>query len=282
MANEVTTTTATKFIPEYWSNDILRVVKANLVVANLVKRFDSMVKNAGNKVNIPSITEITTTQKTAGSDVVPTANTEGEVELSIDQHYYAAVDIEDIAAKQAQANLRSEYTDAIGYAVAKKMDATLTALFSGFSQIASGSDAATALTQAIIVDAVKQLDEANAPQKDRSLVIDPQSKADILKIDNFTLLQNYGPVSGKSPLQNGMIGEIFGTPVYITTNVTTAGSPAIEALAMFHKNALCMGVQQDIRTQAEYELRGLSTLLVADAIWGVKELKDGHGVYIKR
>ena len=281
MANEVTVTTGAVFIPELWSSDILRVVEANLCIVPRVHSYNAGQRSRGDIVHVPSITEITTTAKSAGTDVTPTANTETEVQISLNQHHYAAVDIEDIAAKQSNSDLRAEYTKAIGYAVAKKMDISLAELFDNFSNTVG--TAATALTDAVIVSAVQNIDDADAPMDDRHFFLDPQSKADILKLDKFVLFQNLGASPDGGRVLTGRLGEIYGAEVCITTNIQTpAGSPATEACALMHRDALGIAKQQDIRVQADYELRGLATLLVADAIWGVAEMRDTFGVYIKR
>ena len=51
---------------------------------------------------------------------------------------------------------------------------------------------------------------------------------------------------------------------------------------MFHRDAIALALQKDVRVQSDYELRGLSSLLVADAIYGVKEMRDTFGVWVKR
>lgn len=278
MANEVTVTTAANWIPEVWSSKILDVVKANLVLSPRVTRYDSMAygKGKGDIIRIPTMTEISTTAKSAGTDVTPTANTEGLVSLTIGSHFYAAVDVEDIVKIQAIPELMARYTDGIGYGVAKKMDATIAALATGFSQTTgtAGSD----VTDAVVLRAIQYLDDANAPLTQRCFAIKPAVKADILALDKFVLFQN----SNRDRVNTGEIGEVYGVEVAVTTQMTTtAGSPDTINNMMFHKDAIGMAVAQDIRVQSDYELRGLSTLLVADALWGVIETRDTFGVWVK-
>lgn len=281
MANEVTTTTAANFIPEVWTSDILDIIKANLVLTNKVHRYDALAygKGKGDIVHIPTVTEIGATAKAASTDVVPTANTEGKVDLTIDKHFYSAVDIEDIVKVQAYPDLMGVYTNAIGYGVAKEMDSSLATLATGFSQ--TNGTAGTDVTDAVILRAVQYLDDANAPLTDRHFVIKPAVKADILGMDKFVLFQNTGPAEGARVL-NGDLGQVYGVNVAVTTQVTTtAGSPDTINNLMFHRDALGMAVSLDMRVQSDYELRGLSTLLVADSLWGVIETRDTFGVWVK-
>ncbi len=51
--NQQTTTTGAVFIPQVWSPEVLRATENALVMAPLVKRFDSLVTEKGNVINIP-------------------------------------------------------------------------------------------------------------------------------------------------------------------------------------------------------------------------------------
>lgn len=276
MANETTDLTNAVFIPEVWANEIQMHTKNKLVMAPRVKRLDSQVKGKGDVIHIPKVAEVTTTAKTRSTDVVPTAATESEFTLTVDKHFYAAHDIEDFAKIQSAYDLRSIYTEADGYAIAKKIDNTLTSLATGFSQTVGVGE--TALTDAVLLSGIQLLDEADAPESDRHFVVLPSVKKDILALDKFVLYQNVN----KERVNTGQIGEVYGVEVAISNNVTTTtGSPDEKNNLLFHKEALACAIQQQPRVQAEYELRGLSTLLVVDAIWGVAEYRDSFGVLVK-
>lgn len=278
MAN-VTVTTAANFIPELWSNDILRVVEANLVLSPRVHNYSADVKNYGDTIHVPSLSEISAAAKSAGTDMTFTANTEGVVDIAIDQHYYAAVKIEDIAKIQAKADLMAEYTTVIGYSIAKKMDATLAALATGFSQTTGATN--TAITDAVILSSIQYLDEANAPFSNRHFVIKPAAKKDILSLDKFVLFQNTGAIDGSSRVLNGNLGEVYGVEIGVTTQITQSTSPITNQNMMFHKDALGLATQESVRVQSQYKLESLATIVAADAIWGIKEMRDTFGVLVK-
>lgn len=278
MAN-VTVTTAAVFIPELWSNDILRVVEANLIIGPRVHNYSAEVKQMGDIIHVPSVTEISASAKSAGSDVSSTANTETEVQIAIDQHWYTSVKIEDIAKIQAKADLMAEYTNAIGYGVSKKMDGTLAALAASLSQTTGAAN--TAITDAVILRSIQYLDDANAPLTNRHFVIKPSAKKDILSLDKFVLFQNTGAVNGSSRVLNGNIGEVYGVEVGVTTQITQSASPIANENMMFHRDCLGLATQASVRVQSQYKLESLATLLVADAIWGVKEMRDTFGVLVK-
>jgi hypothetical protein len=276
MANETTNLTNAVFIPELWANETQMFAKSKLVLAPRVKRLDSQVKGKGDVIHIPKVSEISTTAKSRGVDVVPSAATESEFTLTVNQHFYAAKDIEDFAKIQSAYDLRSIYTEALGYGIAKKIDTAIGALASGFSQIVGAGG--TALTDANLTRAIQYLDDADAPESDRHFVVRPSVKRDLLQLDKFVLLQN---VTGDR-VNTGKIGEVYGIEVAISTNISiTDASPDVNNNMMFHKEAIACAIQSAPRVQAEYELRGLSTLLVVDTIYGVAEYRDTFGVWFK-
>lgn len=123
-SNQVTVTSAHTFIPAIWSDEIVAAYKRNLVLANLFKKMSFMGKK-GDTVHIPSPTRGTATLKTANNQVTLQAAVEGEIIVSINQHYEYSRLIEDIVEVQALSSLRRFYTDDAGYALAKQVDTSL-------------------------------------------------------------------------------------------------------------------------------------------------------------
>ena len=89
MAN-ITTTTAANFIPEIWAMDVIVSAESALVMAPLVYRADSQVKNKGDIIHFPQISELTVSSKTQGSEVTPSAVTESEVTVTVNTWKYVA------------------------------------------------------------------------------------------------------------------------------------------------------------------------------------------------
>ena len=101
----VTTTTAASFIPEMWRDAILDYAERQFQLRNQVLDFSSMLADGGDILNIPKVTEETAAAKSAGSAVTYTNNTDGVIQLAVDQHHYEAKRIEDIVRVQESADL---------------------------------------------------------------------------------------------------------------------------------------------------------------------------------
>jgi len=121
MAN-VTVTTGANFIPEMWSGAILDYAEAQFSLKDRVTDFSSMLAGGGDTLHIPKVTEETAAQKSADTAVTYSANTDGKIDLAVDQHHYEAKRIEDIVKVQESADLFSMYARSMGYAIAKKVE----------------------------------------------------------------------------------------------------------------------------------------------------------------
>jgi hypothetical protein len=289
----ITVTTAANFIPEIWSKDAQLATENNLVTAKLVNtQFESDMEY-GDTLHIPQVSNLTARAKSAGTDVTFETFTEGVIDVSINKHYYAAFKVEDIVEIQANQDLRARYTDKMGYALAKQMDADLLGLYSGLSQ--SVGVQGTNITETNFLRAVQYLDDADAPAGDRFAIITPAQMHAILNISNFVLQSSVGYSSVNSPKVTaalerglfdptkvkGLFGMMYGVLVYISGNIQTTGtSPLSYHNLLFHRDAFLLVRQQDIRVQAQYKVESLATDVVADTLYGVAEYRDAFGVRI--
>lgn len=285
MAN-ITTTTGAVFIPEIWSTETLRAAEAALVVAPLVKRYDGLVKSRGDTIHIPNISNLTANPKTQGSEVTTQAVTETETSISISTWVETSFEIEDIVKTQSQYDLRSEYTEKSGYAIAAKVDTDLLGLYSSLTSTDVGTYG-TDVTDATIVAAHQTLDEVNAPMTDRYFVIAPSQKAAIMKLDKFVKADYLGQYDQATPVKKGpnnryLWGDIYGVPTYYTTQVTTTtGTPTQTHNLFFHKEAFALALQQAPRTQASYWQKDLAWIVTVDAIYGYSALRTTFGVEVR-
>ena len=298
----VNNTNAATFIPELWSDEIVAAYKKNLVLANIVNKM-SMVGKKGDTLHIPKPTRGSATAKAANTAVTIQADTETEVQISIDKHYEYSRMIEDITGVQALDSMRRFYTDDAGYALAVQVDNDLFALGKSFGD-GDGSDwthsnsyyvNATSGIAAYAVDTVatgddfsdlafrqliKLMDDQDTPMDGRFLVIPPSARRDILGIDRYN---SSDFVDGRS-VNNGQIGSLYGVDIYVSSNVpvietdadNTAGGDVRGAI-LGHKDTMVLAEQLGVRTQTQYKQEYLADLMTADTLYGVQALRPETG-----
>ena len=323
------------FVPQLWSDEILATFKQNLIVGQLVSRMNHNGKK-GDSIVIPSPVRGSASSKAALTGVTLQNNNEASVSILIDKHKEYSRLIEDIVDVQALASLRRFYTDDAGYAIATRVDRDLALLWhylnagnttpaaaNLFETAVIGSDGSTAfsggsgggngaaLTDAGIRRMMQTLDDNDVPMSERAFIIPPVEKKNLLGIPRYTEQAFVGESGSGSSIRNGLVGNLYGVPVYVTTNcpvihvettttntqlvnfstaVLTASTTDEYGLtvdftaktdtrwrvgALLHKSALVFIEQLAPRVQVQYKQEYLADLLTTDTIYGVGRLRDG-------
>ena len=278
----VTNTTDQHFIPEIWADGIYKYFERSSLFRNLVEDYSALVtgKGFGDTVHIPEISLISASDKSAGSDVSYDATATTETQLSLNKHKYVAKLFEDITQIQSEADLVSKYSQMMGEALARQLDADIWAELDGINQGATlGTD--DVLTDAEFQAALANLGENDVPYMggECSFVVNPTLLADIMDpaagvSRNFWRADASGDGSLLTNGGNAMnfVGKLFGINTYMSNTLGTAGTEISGAI--FHRSAAVVAIQQDVRVQAEYSIDALGTKVVADTIYGCKLLDD--------
>jgi hypothetical protein len=274
-AGNITTTTADVFIPEIWALPVLDIRQANLVNANLVNRDFEASVDFGDTVHIPNVSELSTRTKSASTDITYETFTETDVDVSINQHKYASIKIEDIVKVQAQQNLQDIYTRQFGYVLGKDLDTAVNGLYDGASQTIG--TLTVGLTEEDLRRGIQYLNDANHPDTERAFVFSPAEMNNLFGIDRL-VSQDFNLASLKNLNQQGLAGSIYNVPVYQTTNLEGSNAAGHDNVLM-HKDFIVLIVQQGMKTEAEYSVDSLAWKLVAHQIYGLLELRDTAGVW---
>ena len=293
----VTVTTAATFIPEIWSDEIIAAYKKNLVLANIVMKMNFKGKK-GDVVHIPAPTRGSASAKAASTAVTLIADTETEIQVSINKHFEYSRFIEDIVEAQALNSLRQFYTADAGYALAKQVDTSLVQLGRAFngatvgtndyatatatSKAFIGSDGTTAynsstsnaaaLTDAAIRRTIQRLDDNDTPMDNRFFLIPPSSRNTLMGLSRYT---EQAFVGNGNAIRTGEIGNLYGIPVFTSSNADTgAGTSGTDRICLMgHKDAMVLVEQIGIRSQTQYKQDYLATLFTSDTLYGVAALR---------
>ena len=297
--NNTTPTTADAYLPLLWSSEVIADFKKNIVMANLVTKFDHTGKR-GDSLQIPKFTRSSASAKSAGSEVTLVAPTHGSVTLTINKHFEHSVLLEDIVAVQALDTLRQHYTEDAGYSLAKQIDTDViqlgrssqggngTAAYNkakiggdGSTDYVAGSNNETAVTDAGIRKVIQTLDDADVPTDQRFLMVPAAMRNTLMGLSRFTEQAFTGEGGAANTIRNGVIGNLYGVTVYVSSNAdTTSGSGNARVALLGHPSAFGLAMQQNVRTQTQYKQEYLADLFTADVLYGVAELRDDAAVAI--
>lgn len=213
------------FIPEVWSKKLQAKFYAQTVLDSVTNHdWEGEIKDKGSKVNIRVRPTITIEDYEVGTDINYQDLDDDKIELLIDQAKYFAFQVDDVDKAQADINIINESTQDASQQMKIKVE---TDVFANVYADASEALSATAVTKTNvldwIVDAGVKLDELNAPEDGRYVVIPPWIAGMIKKSD---LKDASLAGDGTSILRNGRLGMIDRFTLYANNNLAvTAGTP---------------------------------------------------------
>ena len=269
MAN-ITVSTGAAFIPEVWKDAILDYAEANFRIRNQVTNVSDIV--SGDTVHVPRISQETAAAKSADTAVTYSAQTDGEVSISIDQHAYEAKRIEDIVRVQGSYDLFSLYAKSMGYALSKKIENYLAVLI----QTATANDVTlttdNTFTTALVRSGLQKMLDVNVDYTngDTHFYASPAGYMSLMSLGEFSDFQERGPEAngGAGPNVTGQLGSIYGMPVYTSVDWDDDGGTGDESASIFTKESVMFAMQMEPRVQSVYDIDHLATSVVADVLFG--------------
>ena len=265
----VTTTTAANFIPEMWRDAILDYAERKFQLKNQVSDFSSMLAGGGDILNIPKVAEETAAAKSAGSAVTYQNNTDGVIQLTVNQHHYEAKRIEDIVKVQESADLFNAYARSMGYALAKKVENYLAV---DILQAATGNDVTLAadntFTTALLRSGMQKLLDGghDYTDGDHSLYCSPAAYMSLLSLGDFSEAQKRG--DAENPNVSGSVIQAYGLNVFPSTDWDDDGGTGDETATIFNSGSVYFAQQVAPRVQSSYDIDHLATSVVADVLFG--------------
>ncbi|MDP8225622.1 MAG: phage capsid protein [Candidatus Lernaella stagnicola] len=252
----LTTTTHEEFVPEIWSAQTIDAYEKNLVIAGLLENWNPLFAGGGDTALIPVFknlqrTDVQDIPETKQALFDPQLTDAASVELAIDRKKYASVEISDPLLVFANQDLIGKYTAKLGYALAEYVDYDMAQIYSSSAHSAVDLTGLDAKSDADIIDAlntaVRYFDDQDLPQEGRAFVLNPKLYAAIRATDQFSSAD----FTGSQAMTTGVLGSIFGVPVYMSTSLRTtsvSGSDVTHCL-LLHREAVAWADPQPITTK---------------------------------
>ena len=273
-------TTADVFIPELWSMEAIVARENQLVYANLVDRKFESGLSFGDTIHVPGVSNLAVRTKSTNGAVTYETVTESNTDISIATHEYAAIALENITRVQNNRDQLQLYAGKLGYALALAVDDVLAGLVDNFSN--NVGTLAVELTDDELLRARQYLDDADAPQDSRVMVVSPAQETGLLKLDRF-VHNDYEAVHGpgrETGLEKAYVSSFMGMPIYRSVNVEGTNSAGHDN-GMFQKEALTLVMQIAPKTYHQFDIDYIVDKVAVEQLYGTREIRDDHGVFMK-
>jgi hypothetical protein len=254
------------FIPEIWSGKLIQnFYDATVLVAISNTDYEGDIKAFGDKVNIRTTPELTIRDYQKGMQLQVERPDKPKLTLNIDQgDYFAAVE-DDVDKIQSDVGLMDAWSRDASEKMKIKIDSKVlgSAILGGGTGISLYNQGTTAgrisaninlgttgapvqLTKTNIIDYIVDLgtclDEANAPESDRFLIL-PAWVAGMIKKSDVKDASLTG--DAQTPLRNGRLGTLDRFTVYVSHNLykTTDSGNTCYGILAGHKMGLTFASQ---------------------------------------
>lgn len=280
-STSLTSTTHTGANPAITAAEVIEFREANLAFAGTVstKYTDDGVGVSKRWMPITLPNSGAARSKAEGNDTSITfdVSTETDVTLTINQWYYSAFDLEEFENSLSIVDLQKEYTKAAAYVVNLAVDDALAALPDNFSQTVG--TLTVPIADADVRRAVQYLEDANVPMgEDIFFAMSPAAKSGLLGIDRYTSSDfNRG---GGGNIITGEFGDIYGLRCWQSTNVEGTNAAGHDN-AIYHRDAMALAWRMKPDTKQFDDIDTLSHQVAISTIFGVVEVRDDHGVWLK-
>ena len=275
-----TTTTLNDLLPEI-IQEAMFVASERSIMRGLVKNY-VLAAGQGKNVNVPIYPLQTAAAVTEGDEVPNTAVSTNTAQLTVSTVAIRTL-LTDLARTSAASNVVADLGKLFGEAVARKMDSDLTALFAGFA--AGYGNYTAVITPSDIFKAVATLKANAVPSEGMVCVLHPEIaydlKAALTTTGNTPFTSGaYSEVSNEA-MRMGYVGQLAGIPVYETSNIVDGTLAAGDFTgAVFHRDALGLGMIGDIAIETQRRASFLGDDIVCSAYYGTGILQNNYGRYL--
>ena len=271
MANETTSTTLSELYTEIVA-EAQFVASEKSIMRNLVKNY--AISGGGKAVEVPVYAAVSAAAVADATDLSNTAINPSSVTITASE-VGVMTTLTDLARNSAPRNVAADIGKLFGEALATKQDTDLTNLFNGFS-VALG-DGSTAITPAVLFNALSTLKENALPTDGCQVVLHPKIAYD-LKSGFTNTFAGLDTDTSNEALRSGLIGKIAGMNVYETSNMANTGTAGDYKGGAFHKDALAIAMMQDVKIETQRDASLRADEIVATSVYGVGEIHDSYGI----
>jgi hypothetical protein len=261
---------------------------------NLTPYFEAVGGDIAHILDVYTNSFTVSTQSTHGAEITTQGPAQVDVTLTLDTHKYIATILGDFHKQLLLKSFdyASTYAKKMGGSLADALEDAILALWSGLTENTAVGDTATVLTDLEIRTAISTLVALNFDALRRSaFFVHPNvfwlQLAGITKYyDASSVGANPSIVRagnfGSMDFSRGLVGGLYGVPVYTSTNIVSALGTYRNLLALPEALGFALTTPggSKVRIQTENAIRNLGTLTVADIMYGVAEIRGNAGVVI--
>ena len=273
-SNKIDASDACAAIREIWRLTALKALYAKMVIKNRILNVSEEMSAMGDVLHVkinpkPTVGDITANTGAFTTEEVSLTN----VDLTVNKWKYVAHDVVDIAEIQSDIDLVENFTQAFVPALGVQIEQDIGLLWSSATtnpEIGSTTNG-EAFGDDVILPAQLVIDNLDIDMDDRSWLLPPSGRNQLLKDDKFVDAQRTG--MDKGAMTTGIFSDIYGVPSYTTTSIAT--NAGVRKALFLHRNGLMVAIQRNIKVE-KFARTSFSTPFAASVLYGVAICRNNH------
>ncbi len=277
MANETTSSTLSELYTEIIQEAIFNFQETS-VMRPLVTTYN--ITGQGKQISVPVYPTISAAAVAEATDLSNTAINPTEATITASE-VGVMTTLTDLGRDTASRDVAADIGKLFGEAIAKKVDADLSALFSDF---AGGNDlggAGVELTADLLLQAEATLRTLNIPRPYYG-VFSPKAMFNLKKTLTAAGYSTGANALGQSQeqiLRSGYAGTVFGIDLYENANITSFGGDDAVG-GVFHPQSLGLAMKSDFKIETQRDASLRATEIVGSVTYGTGIVKDDFGCQV--
>lgn len=224
-----------EFIPTIWSTLLNKELEKQLVYGSCTNsNYEGEIKNAGDRVKINEIGDITINNYTKGATVTYQDIDDAGQFLDIDQSKYWAFQVDDIIKYQSNAELLKPAIEKAAYTIGDTIDQYIATMADQAGITANLGTSGTPIeinsanVDTYLIKVARMLDDNKVPKAGRFVVIPPWMHEDLVLANLAGLTDN------NSLAANGIVGRYAGLDIKVSNNVPNTASAKYKVIAGYN------------------------------------------------
>lgn len=283
MANDFDNTALNATVRELWDDKIEDARYAAGVLMNRVANKSGIAQKKGDVIHVTVDQKYTVGSVGGDGSFTPQNYAPTTSDVVLNQWEQIAIRVLDRAQAQSFWTPDSKFPSAAGKAFANQYDFRIASLH---TSVAAGNSVGNVSSPAqfdktLAQEAMLRLANQNIPLEELSWCLHPVAYYNGL-MNEQQLTASDASGQSKNVLTTGYLMPLFGSPVYLSTNILETGAPAVKKNLLLHKSAIAIAWQKNVdiehvRTTANLVL---ADLFVAQSLYGQSVIRNDHFVVI--
>jgi len=211
------------FIPQLWHPEIKRFLDTKFMMTQLLDRVPDQYKG-GKEIIIPTVGRLRVQQLVPQNALQIDQPESEDFRMTVNYRPWVAIGITDILRIQSDYDAMSEYSREAAYALIRDIDRWLLGLRPALKKagmvvrsqtLVEGSPVDAPLNRAALLAAKLMMETRDVDMSDVRWVFSPAQHTTLLTIPEFTSSEYVST----QPTDTGMVGRLYGIPVYITNSI---------------------------------------------------------------